>query len=96
MDIIDDVVNLGLGALVFTRERAEKVMNDLVRRGKLTRTESKALLEELVRKGRKESRELEGSLAKLIKTAFSRLDIATKSDIRRLEGEIKKMRLRKS
>lgn len=92
MDIVKEAVEIGLGALVLTREKAEKIANDLVKKGKLKKREGATLFEEIVKKGRAEEKELEASIAKIVSATFSKLNVANKADIRRLENEIKKLK----
>lgn len=92
VDILKEAVEIGLGALVLTRERAEKISNDLVKKGKLKKREGASLLEEIVKKGRAEERAIEASIAKIVRATLSKINVANKADIRRLENEIKKMK----
>jgi len=89
MDIVKEIMDLGLGVLAISKEKAGTILNDLSKKGKLTRKQSKALLQEFVKKGRKEEKELEMKLSKLMHGTLSKFDFATKDDIRRLERQIK-------
>jgi len=95
MDLLRKAVELGLGALVITRENAEKVTNDLVKKGRLKRSESKNLLQEMLKKGEIEEKKIEVEIAKIVKRTLSNLDLASKADVSRLEGEIKKLKAHK-
>lgn len=92
MDIFKEAVEIGLGALVITREKAEKIAHDLVKKGKLKEHEGASLLKEIVKKGRSEEKEIEAGITKIVRATFSKLNVAYKADIRRLENEIKKMK----
>ena len=92
MDIFKEAVEMGLGALVLTREKAEKISNDLVKKGKLKEREGATLLEEMIKKGKVEEKAIEASIAKIVDTALSKLNVANKADIRRLENEIKRLK----
>ncbi len=95
MDLLKEMVSLGMGVIVLTREKAEKAVNELVKQGKLKRKEGKDLIEELIKKGSKEAKGLESGFSKMLSSALSKLDIASKKDIRRLENEIEKIKSRK-
>jgi len=86
---------LGLGALVITRENAEKVTNDLVKKGKLKRHESDSIMLEMLKKGKAEEKKIEVAAAKMVKETLSKLDLASKADLRRLEAEIKRLKAHK-
>jgi len=95
MGIVKEVMDLGLGIMVLTREKTEKIVDELVKRGKLKKNEGKGLVEELIKRGRAEQKDFEKRLSKIISQAYSKLDIATKDDVKKLEKEIKKIKARK-
>ncbi len=90
-DLIERGFLIGLGALTLTREKAEKIVEDLIKRGEVRREEAKDLVDKLVEKGQ------EGRLAlrKLIDTevqrAISRMNLATRKDIEELTKEIESL-----
>lgn len=95
MDMIRKAIELGLGALVITSENAEKLTNDLVKKGKLKRHEGRSLIQEMIKKGKAREKKIEADVAKMINKALLKLDLAGKADIRRLEGEIEKLKAHK-
>jgi polyhydroxyalkanoate synthesis regulator phasin len=95
MDIVKEVMDLGLGVLALSREKAEKVAKDLAKKGKITRKESQVLINEFIKKGKIEEKNLEKTLSRLISGTFSKIDFATKDDIRRLESQIRKIKTHK-
>jgi polyhydroxyalkanoate synthesis regulator phasin len=90
MDIAREIMDLGLGVLALSREKAGTVLNDLSKKGKFTRKQSQALIKEFVKRGQKEEKEMEIKLSKLIHGTISKFEFATKDDIRRLERQISK------
>ncbi|MFA6217834.1 MAG: polyhydroxyalkanoate synthesis regulator [Candidatus Omnitrophota bacterium] len=95
MDLLKKAIELGLGALVITRENAEKVTNDLVKKGKLKRHEGNTLIQDILKKGKVQEKKLEAEAAKIFKKTLIKLDLASKADVRRLETEIKKLKAHK-
>jgi polyhydroxyalkanoate synthesis regulator phasin len=95
MDLLKKAIELGLGALVITSENAEKVTNELVKKGKLKRHESNTLIQEMIKKGKVQEKKLEVEALKIIKQTLTKLDLASKADVRRLEAEIKKLKAHK-
>jgi polyhydroxyalkanoate synthesis regulator phasin len=91
MNILKDALDLGLGAVVLTKEKADKIARELVKKGRLQEKERKGLVDDLIKRGKEEEKCLEKKLANMINSAFSSMDIASKSDIARLEKEIKKI-----
>ena len=88
-------VEVGLGAMVLSRENAEKLTNDLVKKGKLKRHEGNSLMQEMAKRGKVEEKKLEAAAAKMIRETLLKLDLASKTDVRRLESEIKRLKARK-
>jgi polyhydroxyalkanoate synthesis regulator phasin len=92
MDIAREIMDLGLGVLALSREKAGTVLNDLSKKGKLSRKQSQALIKEFVKKGQAEEKDLEKKLSKLMHGTLSKFEFATKEDIRRLERRISKQK----
>ncbi|WP_240511885.1 phasin family protein [Paludifilum halophilum] len=79
----------GFGLAVISKERAEKVVQDLVRRGELAPSASKELLDQLITRGEKEQQEWDTWIREHIKKGLNEMEIATREDIRRLEQHIR-------
>ncbi|HAJ56789.1 MAG TPA: hypothetical protein DCL35_03340 [Candidatus Omnitrophica bacterium] len=88
MDILKELVDLSVGALALTKERAEKVVKNLIRKGKLGEKEGKSLVKELIQKGKKERETLNKELAKAVKDVVGKLNLATKDELDRLKREV--------
>jgi polyhydroxyalkanoate synthesis regulator phasin len=95
MDILKEAIEVGLGSLALTREKAQKLAKDLVKKNKLEKNEGERLINELRQKGRKQEKQIAAALSKIMKQAFSQLNIASKADISRMEKEIKRLKARK-
>jgi len=87
---IKRAIHLGLGALVLTRDKAEELVKELVKKGKLLESEGKVLAEELMKRGRKERVVLEDRLRQMVQDTVKKLNLATKEDIEILRREIRK------
>lgn len=85
---IKDAINLGLGALALTKEKAQEIAKELVKKGKLLESESQALAEELMKRGQQERVGLEDKLQKIVQDTVKKLNLATKEDIDILKKEI--------
>ncbi len=87
-ETLDKLWLAGLGALSMTRERAEKIFDDLVQRGQEERTNKRDFVENLVQSADKTRQEVESFVDRQVKQALSRLHVATKDDIARLEAKL--------
>lgn len=63
-------------------------MDELVKKGELSRTESKDYLDDLVKKGEETQQELDNILRQRLKSLLDELNVATKEDIQCLEQRI--------
>jgi len=88
MGLIGKSIDMGLGAVFLTAEKARELVEDLVKRGKLGKEESEGLINDLLSKGHQEREELRKIVMNEIRSAFSKMDIATSEDLRRLERRI--------
>ena len=92
--MLREAIDVGLGALVLSREKAEKLAKDLVKKNKLQKNEGERLIKELKLKGKMQEKAIASAISKIMKEAFSQLNIASKADIIRMEKEIKKLKAR--
>jgi polyhydroxyalkanoate synthesis regulator phasin len=81
----------GLGALSMTRERAEKIFDEYVQRGQAERGNRGGFVKDLMDNAEKARQELEKLVHDQVKAAISKLDLATKEDVQRLEKKIEKL-----
>ena len=51
MDMFERFINLGLGAFSITKEKAEKIIDEMVERGEINREEAKKTMENIIKKG---------------------------------------------
>lgn len=92
VDIIDKVFNLGIGAIVMTKEKAESIVNDLIRSGEVGQEEAKKMVRELMEKGEKRKAELREEIKRTVREYISEMNIASKTDVKNLESEIELLR----
>lgn len=87
-DTITKAVSLGLGIIMAGKEQIEKTVDELVKKGEVSRTESKALAEELMKKGDEARKQIEVIAGERIQAILSGLRLATKDDIERIERRL--------
>lgn len=79
---------LGLGTLALTRETAQRIVDDLVKKGQAQREEAEEFVERLVKRGEEERNALRKLVRDEIKQALSGLHLATKKDVDALSKKI--------
>ena len=91
-DFIKTTLSLGIGALVVTKENAEKLAKELIKRGELNKKEANAFIQELIKKGEKSKKEIRSELSTLMSKMIDKLNIPTRKEITELKAEIKRLK----
>ncbi len=87
-DVLEKMFLLGVGFFSMTKDKVESTVNDLVERGRLSQSEGKTLISDLSERGMEQRDSFTGFVRDEIAKAMDRTNIARKSDVDRLEGEI--------
>ncbi len=88
LESVEKLVLAGLGALIMSRERAEKLYGELVERGQAEKDRREGFVADLMEASAKTRKELEDLVAKQVHHAVEKLNLATKQDIERLEAKL--------
>ena len=78
----------GIGLLSMTRDKAQKIADELTQRGEVQKGESKDLVERLVQRGEEECQSLRTLIHDEVKNTLDELGLATKQDIRDLAARM--------
>lgn len=87
-NVFNTLMKLGLGTMVLTRERAKKLVDDLTRQGKVSKSDAQKLLKELVKKGEQSEKKLRGEILRLIEKIMKKFDVPSRKEINSLRAEI--------
>ncbi|KOP66112.1 ATP synthase subunit B [Bacillus sp. FJAT-18019] len=87
-DLFKKAISLGLGLTVVSKEKVEKIVDDLVKRGELAPAESKALVNRLVERGEEEQSQIKKYIYEQVQRVLSELDVPKESDVVSLEQRI--------
>ncbi|NOQ38551.1 hypothetical protein GQ472_06720 [archaeon] len=82
---------LGIGIAAITKEKAESLAKDLIKKGDLNKDEGKKLVTELMTKSKKSKKEFETTVNKQISVMIKKANVASKKEIKVLEDKIKKL-----
>jgi len=85
---------LGLGLAAAGKEQVEKLVNEWVQTGELTRDEAKEMIRRLTERGDEEKTKLKEWIGGQLKELLRELDVPTKEDLRQLEERIAKLEQR--
>lgn len=78
---IEKMLLAGLGGLTITREKAEEIVADLVKKGEVARNDQSEFVNRLLEKGENTRTEIEKLFEKSMAKVLDGLNIPTKSDI---------------
>ena len=87
-DLINKAVSLGFGLAETSKEQIEKLVDDLVRKGEISRTESAGFVSELVKKSEDAQNRIKSAIRDGVRSVIAELQLATKEDIERLERKL--------
>ncbi|MBE0426691.1 MAG: phasin family protein [Nitrospirae bacterium] len=95
MDIIKKAMLLGLGLFSLTKEKAEEFVDDLVKRGEVTREERFKIVDKLLKEAEKQEEEMVGKISETVQKVITELGLPTKKELdeilKRLEEIEKKI-----
>jgi len=90
MNTITKTILLGLGAVSLSKEKAEGIIDDLVKRGKVKERDRTTMLERLLKEGEMQRYELEGNVTASVQKVMADMGLPTQKDIKnilkRLDG----------
>jgi polyhydroxyalkanoate synthesis regulator phasin len=89
MDILKKAMLAGLGAFSLTRDKAQEVINDLVKAGQLQEQESKEALDELLNKAGSMRSDLEQVIHTQLQAVQAKLNVASLAHVRKLEARLR-------
>jgi len=87
-DLIKNIILLGLGVISLTKEKAENLAKDLIKRGELSETEEAKFVKELMEKSKKTSDEIEEKIEKTVENTLKKLNIPTRKDIDEIKEKL--------
>jgi polyhydroxyalkanoate synthesis regulator phasin len=84
-ELVEEVLLAGLGAVSITREKADAVAEELVRRGKLTREDARRLADQRLGSSRQDGRRLTERASVALAGVFRELGLVTERQYAELE-----------
>ncbi|WP_151733662.1 phasin family protein [Paenibacillus tengchongensis] len=87
-DLFKKAISLGVGLTVVSKEKIEKVVDELVKKGELAPSESRALVDRLVERGEEERGMFKTAVQEQVQRVLKELKVPLQSDIAILEARI--------
>lgn len=87
-ETLDKLMLAGLGAVSMTREKAEKIFDEYVSKGKAEKANKTGFVKELTDHVEENRKYLEKLISDQVKKTVDKLNLATKEDIKNLETKL--------
>lgn len=87
-ETLDKLLLAGLGAMSMTKEKAEQIFDEYVKKGQAQKENRAGFVKEVMEHAEKAKRDLEKIISEQIEKAMSKQPLATKEDIKRLESKL--------
>ena len=87
-ETLDRIMLAGLGAMSMTREKAEQIFDEYVRRGEQEKGNRSRFVNEMMDTAAKTRRDMEEMVARQVSQALKTMNLPTKEDFDRLESKI--------
>jgi polyhydroxyalkanoate synthesis regulator phasin len=93
-DLLGRSLDLGMGALMLTKEAAQKAIDELIAKGEVSKHEGKQLLERVMERGKEHKERLEKVVAETVDKALVKADLARASELRHARALIAELQER--
>jgi len=96
MDAFKKAMLLGLGVISLTKEKAEEAVDDLIKRGEVSREERFKMVDKLLKEAEKQEEELSGKISEIVQKAIAKIGLATKKDLEDVSNRLTEIEKRTS
>ncbi|MDW7679140.1 MAG: phasin family protein [bacterium] len=91
-DLFKKTVLMGLGAITITKEKAEQIVDELVKKGELAKDDRSKAIQDLLKKAEEQEKILVDKVSAEVNKAIEKLGLPTKKDLERLEKKIDELK----
>ena len=88
LETLDKIVSAGLGVMSMTRERAEQLFDEAVKRGQEVQANREKFVTQLVDSAKQARANLEETVRKQVHAAMESLKLPTRDDLQRIEAKL--------
>lgn len=89
VDLFRNIMYAGAGLAFMTKEKAEEIGKDLVKRGKVSEEEAKAFIKDLSNKSREAKAKIETQVENIVKATLKKMNLITMDEFAKLENRLK-------
>ncbi|MCK4297560.1 MAG: polyhydroxyalkanoate synthesis regulator [Candidatus Marinimicrobia bacterium] len=88
LDIVKKTLLLGLGVASLTKEKAEEIVNELVKHGEVAYKDRPKVINELLQKSEEEKKKFVSKISETVKTVVNEMGLPSRDDIDELKKKI--------
>lgn len=87
-ELVRKAFTLGWGAIALTREAAEKLVDELMKKGEMSQAEARELVNDLLERDKKEREEVQKVIRQEMALVLGELNLPSRDDLLRLEEKV--------
>ncbi len=91
LDIVKKTLLLGLGVASLTKEKAEKIVDELVKHGEVASKDRPKVINELLQRSEEEKKKFVSKVRETVKTVVNEMGLPGKEDIDELKKKINEL-----
>ena len=88
--MLKDLIYVGVGSALLAKEKVEEELNELVKKGKMSKEEAEKFVEKAKARGAKQEQALKDEIKSALKEVIEEMGLATREDIEALKKDTKK------
>ncbi len=93
MNLFKEMMATGLGAVFFTKDKIEEMVEDLVEEGKVSRNEATQLVDEIFNKAKEQREEMVKRVKVEVENNLERAGLARKEEVKALQEDVSRLEL---
>jgi polyhydroxyalkanoate synthesis regulator phasin len=78
----------GVGAVSLSKDRAQRVVKELIEQGKIREQEGRKLVEEMMKKAAEKRKDVEQTIGAQVSQAYQKVNLATQEQLKKMEKRI--------
>ncbi|MEW6517736.1 MAG: phasin family protein [candidate division FCPU426 bacterium] len=90
-DVIKKAFLAGVGALSLTKERAQRVVKELVEQGQIREQEGKKVLADMLQKVEAARKDVQKTVGTQVSATYQKMNLATQAQLNKMERRIKEL-----
>ena len=90
-ELLDKSLDIGLGAIVLTKQSIGKLVDELVAKGSLGRDEAKKVMEEMLERGRQGKSQIDTMIHDAVEKVLARADVPRRGELDSLAARVERL-----